>query len=392
MKKLFFTFALSFLVMGAFAQKKVLKDAQKAFRKGEMESAIELATQATQDAETGAEADVYLLLGDIYKEKYVQDGKTDAELAKTSYEWYQKAIEKGGNKVKEDLMKEAVVNPQDPTKTLGGGGLGQLEAFLLDRGNKALEEEDYETAYQLLRVATMIRTEIAKDFFVGYAAQNAEADDVAYEYYKKVIAYDEEYENKNYAYNMVIQHQMENEMFDEALASIRAAQKAFPEDDIYRQWEVDVLIQTKKMDEAIENLKKLIEGGNAEKNIYYMLAYLQWNNDNLDDAEKNAKKALELDPNYAEALYVAASVIYNKGAAFMTEANSTMDDDAKYKELKDKALAKFKEAMPMFEKAVAADPNDVYSLRPLSTIYDQLGMDAKRDEILDRLEKLEGGN
>ena len=215
---------------------------------------------------------------------------------------------------------------------------------------------------------------------------------MAYEYYKKVIAYDEEYENKNYAYNMVIQHQMENEMFDEALASIRAAQKAFPEDDIYRQWEVDVLIQTKKMDEAIENLKKLIEGGNAEKNIYYMLAYLQWNNDNLDDAEKNAKKALELDPNYAEALYVAASVIYNKGAAFMTEANTTMDDDAKYKELKDKALAKFKEAMPMFEKAVAADPNDVYSLRPLSTIYDQLGMDAKRDEILDRLEKLEGGN
>ena len=76
----------------------------------------------------------------------------------------------------------------------------------------------------------------------------------------------------------------------------------------------------------------------------------------------------------------------------MTEANTTMDDDAKYKELKDKALAKFKEAMPMFEKAVAADPNDVYSLRPLSTIYDQLGMDAKRDEILDRLEKLEGGN
>ncbi|PSB04561.1 hypothetical protein C7B76_32065 [filamentous cyanobacterium CCP2] len=214
-------------------------------------------------------------------------------------------------------------------------------------------------------------------------------DEEAYEFYNRVIGHEEEYDNKNYAYNSVIQYEIDSEDYDNALAHIREAQGNYPEEEMYKKWEVDVLIQSERMDEAISGLSKIIDAGQADKSTYYTLAYLQWNNEQLDDAEKNAKKALDLDGSYAEALYVAGSVIFNQAAEIMKEANLTVDDDAKYNDLKEKAMARFKEAMPMFEKALEADPNDVYSLRPLSTIYDQLGMDAKRDAILDRLDALE---
>lgn len=390
MKKLFLTVVLSFLAVGVFAQKKVLKEAEKAFRKGEIDNAISNATQASQDAET--KVDAYILLGDIYLQEFFNSERTSVEDAKNSFTAYNNALEVADEKTKEKILEGAVINPNDPNKPLGGQMLGSLETVLLDEANKALEEEDFKKAYEFLALATKVNTDVSKDFFVGYAAENADLMDESFTYYKRVVDSDEEYENKNYAYNQVITYLVDQENIDEALVVLRKAKAEFPDDKLYSQWEVDLLIQVDQMDEAIEGLNKLVEQGNAEKNIYYMLAYLQWNNEEYPAALANAKKALEMDPNYGEALYVAGSVIYNEGADLMSQANSEVDDDAKYKELREKALDKFKEAQPYFEKAIEADPNDVYSLRPLSTIYDQLGMDDKRDAILDRLDALEGGN
>ena len=46
--------------------------------------------------------------------------------------------------------------------------------------------------------------------------------------------------------------------------------------------------------------------------------------------------------------------------------------------------------MPYFEKCLELKPDDVYSMNPLSTVYDQLDMDAKRDALLAKIEALEG--
>lgn len=392
MKKLILTAALSFLVMGAFAQKKVLRDAEKAFRKGETSSAIDLATQATKDAETGAEPDVYILLGKIYLQEFVESGKSDAAAAEKSLDWFMMALEKGDEKTKESLFEQPFFNPQDNTKWIGGGEtLALLDFYLVSSGNEALSNEDFEQAYAMLSLSAQVEPSVERDFFAGYAADNADMKDESYTYYSKVIGYEEAYDNTEYAYNSVIQYEIDKQDFDSALGHIREAQTRFPEADLYKKWEVDALIQSERMDEAIAGLSAIIEAGNADKTTYYTLAYLQWNNEQLAEAEVNAKKALEMDPDYAEALYVAGSVIYNQAAEVMKEANLTVDNDEKYNDLKKKAQDMFKEAMPMFEKALEADPNDVYSLRPLSTIYDQLGMDEKRDAILDRLDALEGG-
>lgn len=393
MKKLFFTAALSLLVMGAFAQKKVLKGADKAFKKGSLEEAATLAKQASENDETKNNPDVYILLGKISLQQFVDGSFADIEQARKSLEWFNKALELSDDKGKEKINEDPIVIPTDEGSSVIGGGeaLGLLEHYLVTEGDKALQNEEYTKAYPMIDLTYQIEGSVERAFFAGYAAEQAENMEIAAKYYETVISYDEAYDNKSYAYNRTIQYNLDNQNFDKGLELIRRAKDVYPEEKLYKKWEVDALIQADKMSEAITSLKQVVADGNADKETYYTLGFLLWNNEELDEAEKMGKKALELDPDYNDAYYVVASVVFNQGAEIMKQANMEVDDDTKYEQLKKGAHDKFREAMPMFERLAEADPKDLYALRPLSTIYDQLDMDEKRDAILDQIDKIESG-
>lgn len=393
MKRLIFTIALSlFVVMGAYAQKKVLRNASKALRKGELQEAITLGKQAAKDSETGEDPDTYITVGKAYLQTFIQSEFSDYNAANESYEWYNKAIEVGGDKTKENLLEQPFFNPKDPTEYIGGGeDLGLLEYYLITNFNSKLQEGDFESAYELGVISSKINPSIEKAFFAGYAADNAGKDEEAYEAFKEVIAFNEPYDNLEYALNFVIQYDKNNENYDDALKTTRKGQEMYPDAKIFKDWEVDLLIQSNRMDEAIAGLQKIVDQGKADKVTYYTLGYLQWNNEEMVAAEASAKKAIELDPDYLDALYVAGSVVFNLGADIMREANAETEDNNRYEELREKALGRFKEAMPMFEKIIATNPDDIYTLRPLSTIYDQLAMPDKRDVLLERIDKIESG-
>ncbi len=391
MKKLFFTAALSLLVMGAFAQKKVLKNAEKAFKKGAYEEAVTLAKQATENAETSGNSDVYSLLGKISLQKFIEGDLKNLDDARESLNWFNKALELADDKTKQDILDPALPNPIDPTKVIGGEQLGLLEYELRMEGSRVLEEEEFALAYPYLDLIYQISPSVDGAFFAGYAADNADKEDEAMKFFKIVIAAKEAYDNKSYAYQKLIQRNIDTEKYDDAVTIIRNAKDTFPDEKLYGSWEVEVLIKADKMSEAITNLKKIVDAGNADKVTYYTLGFLQWNNEELVDAEVSAKKAIAMDVDYLDAYYVAGSVIFNQGAEMMKEASMAVDDDSIYEAKKKAAHDKFKEALPMFEKLIGVDPEDVYSLRPLSTIYDQLGMDEKRDKVLDTLDRLAGG-
>ncbi len=391
MKKLFLTAMLSFLVLGAYAQKKVLKSAEKALRKGELEEAITLAKQAAANPETQDEPDVYITIGKAYLQQFVDSGKENFDAANAAYEHFATAMEKGDDKLREDMMEAPVYLPNDPEKPVGGGDtMGMLDQFLLQIGDAAWSEQNYEKAFQAFDLAAKIQERIAINFFAGVAAQSAEQEDVAYDYFVLVADSEEEYEYKKEAFNEVIRISRVKEDHDTALEYIAKAKELFPDDKTYASMEVDVLINAERLDEAVAGLKANIAAGNADKTQYYYLGYLQWSAGNTEEALEAANQALELDPDYYEALYIKGGAIYDKAAAILREANNTTDD-AEYTKMRDQAFEMFKEAQPVFEKCYAQRQDDPYILKPLSTIYDQLQMDAKRDEILAKLDALEGG-
>lgn len=393
MKKLLFTAALSLLAMGVFAQKKVLKSAEKAFKKGAYEEAATLAKQAASNDETKGNASVYIVLGKVSLQQYIAGGFNDIALAKESLSQFDKAMEVGDEKTKLQIMENPIFNPLDPTKQIDGGTTrGLLEHHLTMESNNALEEDNFEKAFPMLEMLYEMDSSIMERvFFAGYAAENIDKTDEALKYYQIVMDYEEEYSNKVYARKKTIEILLEKEAYDEVLPVLRRGKELYPEDKSYGETEVNVLVETERMGEAIKGLDDIIKAGNATKSTYFTLSFLQLNNEEYSKAEANARKALELDPEYMDVMYVLGASIYQQGADFMTEANAEIDDDAKYESLKNKGLDRFKDAMPIFEKMLAADENDLYALRPLSTIYDQLKMSEKRDLLLDKIDALEGG-
>lgn len=397
MKKLFFTAFLALLVVGAYAQKKTLKGAQKALNKKEYATAIDLATQAAGNAETSGNAQTYVVLGtaNLYLFK---DDKANVELAQKSFDHFQKAIEVGGDKVKEKVMEEVFMNGEG--ERLGGGeGLLYLQNMLNVQGNVHFEAEEYDKAFEYFRISAGIKPDdVVMAFYVGYSAYQSDKDDVAIEFYEKVIELndaapeEEKFSNASFAYNGLIDIYLARRTdYDNALKYIGLAKEAFPEEKLYKDYEIEVLIKAEKMDDAIGALKAEVEEGIATESTYYTLAYLLWNNEQFDDALIYADKALEVNPNYYDALYVAGSVHFNQAAELLKAANNTDPSDTDgYDKLIKEAKEKFKTAMPYFEKAIEQKPEDTYSLNPLSTIYDQLDMDAKRDVVLDKLKAIEG--
>lgn len=399
MKKLFFTAALSVLVMGVFAQKKVLKSAEKAFKKGEYSEAVTLAKQASENAETSGNPDVYIIMGKVSLQGFIDSDFNDFDKANMTIKYFNQALGLSDENGKEDILAPPYFLPGEDTKPLkerklatgGGEMLGLLELYAAEAGNKALDDEEYAKAYPLMELTYKLdTTSIERAFFTGYAAQLAEVTEVAQKYFRKVISLDGEYANKSFAHSQVISYHIDRKEYDEALNMIAKAKAEYPGDKSYKDLEVQVLLEADKMDEALKGLEDIIAAGNGTARVYYTLSFLYLTNENFEKAISLAKESIALDPEFMEPYFVQASATFNQGVVIMTAANAE-DDDDKYKEIREKALVKFREAMPIFEKLVAADNQDVYNLRPLSTIYDQLGMDDKKDEIIKMLDKIEGG-
>lgn len=395
MKKLFFTALLSLLVVGVYAQKKTLKSAQKALNKKDYATAIDMATQASQNAETAENPQVYVIIGtaELYQ---FNDDKTDFAKAQSSYDHFQKAIELGDDKLKDKLMEDAFMNNNG--ERLGGGeGLMYLQALLNIQGNAHLENDEFEKMHDYFRLSFDITPDdVVMAFYAGYSAYAGDLDsDIALKYYSKVIelndaaAEEEKFENANFAYNGIIDiYLSQKEEYDEALKYVRAAKKAYPEEKLYSDYEIDILIKAEKMDEAITGLRGVVEAGNATDFTFYRLAYLLWNNGEDDEALGAVDEALKLNAKYYDALYVAGSIHFNQGVELLKTANNT-DDNDEFAKLVEQAKEKFRLALPYVERAIVEKPEDIFMLNPLSTIYDQLDMDAKRDEVLAKIEAIE---
>ncbi len=390
MKKLLFTALLSLLVIGVSAQKKTLKSAQKELNKKNYDGAIELATAASNDPETKDNADVYDILGQAYMYKFSDGGKTDLALAKQSYDWFQITMEKGDAKKKERVMEEAVLNPATGLRLGGGERLRYLETFVTAQGGVHFEAEEYDKAYGFYALAAQIVEDVPYEFFAGYCAQMSEMQQETLKHFERVISLDNTYENAGFAYDGVIDIYGRTKDWDNALKYIAEAKELYPENaKRYGEYEIEVLINAERLDQAIKQLQDVIDQGDATGDSYYTLAFLLWNNDQFDESLVAAEAALKLVPDHYEALYVAGIVHFNRAITQLKEANLESDND-KHQTMKAGALEEFKLAMPFMVKAVEIKDDDVDTLETLSTIYGQLGMTSESAAILKRIDELEG--
>ncbi|WP_179020125.1 tetratricopeptide repeat protein [Winogradskyella forsetii] len=145
-----------------------------------------------------------------------------------------------------------------------------------------------------------------------------------------------------------------------------------------------------------EKFKSLMEEAtqkdpdNAE--LQYNLGVLAAEAGNPESAIKYYEKAIEINPNYVDAYNNIAVVILEGEAKIVEEMNNlgtSSADNKKYDELKEKRSQTYNKAIPYLEKALELKKTNLNAAKTLMNIYSALGETDKFKAMRARVEAIE---
>ncbi len=161
----------------------------------------------------------------------------------------------------------------------------------------------------------------------------------------------------------------------------------YPEDSYFLLNLINQYIFTNKKDEAIEYLNKAIAQNPNNAQLYNVMGSIYEEKKESAKAKEYFDKAMSLNPESAEIQANIGRIYFNKGVELRAVAND-ISDNKKYAEALAISNAKFKEAMPYFEKAHQLNPNEKEYLVALKGIYYNLGMGKQYEEADAKLKAL----
>ena len=115
----------------------------------------------------------------------------------------------------------------------------------------------------------------------------------------------------------------------------------------------------------------------------------------FDNAKLYISKALEINPEHFDAVYMMGALEYNKAAELANEVNILADDYSKegtkkYNEKQAEMMAQFEKALPFFERAEMLNPDDSNTLLALREIWARKGDFEKSNEYKAKFERING--
>ncbi len=176
---------------------------------------------------------------------------------------------------------------------------------------------------------------------------------------------------------------------EEAIVALEEARKENPEDAELIVSEANAYL---KLNDAV-NYKRLISEALVkspnDEVLFFNLGVTCANANQLEDAEKYYRKAIELKPDFMNAYLNLADVVLKPDAKFVEDMNKikgTSDSELKkYNLLKVERQKLFTKAMPLYEKAHELDPKDDLIKSNLKSVYNYL-------ELTDKVKALKAEN
>lgn len=176
-----------------------------------------------------------------------------------------------------------------------------------------------------------------------------------------------------------------------ALGVLRDAIVRFPDEEWFIQSLVNLSIQTNQEQAAIDYFSSQIERNPNDMMLYQKRGLMYELLEHFDEAMADFDKAIELNPNNADAYAGKGRVYYNKAVKLNEAANNIMDN-REYKRAYDELTEVFRLSLPYFEKAHELDPTRESFLQTLKSLYYRFraedGMQAKYDATVQLLENL----
>jgi len=161
---------------------------------------------------------------------------------------------------------------------------------------------------------------------------------------------------------------------------------------------MDVYIRTNQTEKALALTKTAVEKEPNNKVFRYNYGVFLLKQEKFNDAVEQFRKAVEIDPDYSEAVYNLGASYLHWGIAMREAAKKKAEEEMaksknKGKDVKDDISfqEKLKLALPYLEKAHSMRPDDADLAQRLGQVYANLGMKDKAEAAFKEFDRLSKG-
>jgi tetratricopeptide (TPR) repeat protein len=363
------------IVTGAFAQPAVLNSAYSYLRQGTLDKAKTNIDMACANDQTKGLAKCWFYRGNIYLSLYLNPKykALDTNALQVAYDAYQKAIE-----IDKEVMNENI-NPSSPII-----GLYVVGEQFYNQGVDLYNQKKYATAMAKFERTRQINASFgAKDTTATY---NAALCAIQIKDDKKAKTFLEDLV-KNQFRNSYVYSSLSNIYKNEgdttkAFAVIVKGRKVLGDDLNLVIAECNLYLSQNKGAEAQKLLDIAVQKDPNNPMLHYAIGVNMAEFNKFEEAEKSYLKAIELKPDYFDAIYNLGALYVNTAASLMEQANKLpMEDTEGYNKLKTQADDLLNKAIPVLEKAEKLNPNDLNTLYSLKQLYTRTNNIEKLKEI-----------
>jgi tetratricopeptide (TPR) repeat protein len=422
MKKQFLIAGLLLVSAITFGQKKEIKTAQKAVNSGKFSEAMSTLKGVeglVSNAESSVKEQYYLVKG----QAYLGDANNNYEKLDAAASSFEKVLSLNKNS---KYASEAQIGLQETTNALlTSAQLDQKSQKFVDGSKKiyrgytlskkdtiylyyaaslAKDGKDYISSIKYYEeLIDLGYTGIKEEFYATKKGTKEESKfnskeerDLVLRKGEYVIPRSKFSKSKKGAIlkNMIYIY-LNNGENEKAAQLIKNARAESPNDKNLMYTEAEMYYNSGDMVNYKKIINELIKKDPNNPDLYYNLGVASSKNGEKKEALSYYTKAIELNPDYTEALINKAQLILDGESAIVEEMNKLADsnnsaDWDKYDELKIEKNNVYKEALPYLESASRLRPDSMDIVRTLKGIYSQLGMDDKDKAMKAILEKNQG--
>ncbi len=383
-----------FAVDMANAQKREVNKAKRTLNRGNLDLALGHINNAINDPSTQDDAATWVLKTKIL-----------IELAATEEAEYKGLVEDPLNDAYDAIRKADELDTDKQNILEIQQTLLILSENFFNAGAMAYNENKYKEASSYFLKSFNIgesfgSMDTSTLYNAGLSAEIAGLDDVAYDAYVKVeeLQYDQPY-----LYSSLTSLSLKKEETEKAEEWIKKGRKRYPDNLDLLFSEANVYLTSGNIPEARRVLELAIERDPDNANLHYAFAvnYDQMSKDTLytederhfayEEAIKAYKKAIEIKPDYFDAIYNLGALYFNEGIQFFVDADNilregyTNENLKKASELEEKSKTIWREdAQPYLERSINLinedDKNYEIVLRSLRELYMRTGQQEKLEE------------
>ncbi|HEX8517830.1 MAG TPA: tetratricopeptide repeat protein [Bacteroidia bacterium] len=414
MKRIVLMIAVCVSFMNANAQSakvvsawKYLKDYTESQDPDYIAKAKEAIDLASANPDTKEQAKTQVYRGQIYMElfrrslKQEMDKKKDPDPKKNEVAAFQAVSTNDLFTAYDAFAKAKTLDTKGNYSSEINKGIGEITVYTSNKAVYDYNAKNYSAALTSFEKAYEISgsKDTATLQNLAITADRAGNYDKAKEYYTKMA---DQKVGRAGTYVQLMNVHMNMKDTVGAMEVLKKGRTAFPSDINLLLNETDFYIKSNKSAEALENLNQAIKAKPADHILYFARGNMYDNLSNPKDAkgkelekpkdaaekmklaEADYKKALELKPDYFDALYNLGALYYNNGVNLGNKAN-TITDQKKYEVEIKAANEEFNKAVPILEKALTINDKDKATMLALKNIYYRLLMKEKGDAMKEKL-------